>query len=140
MRSLFTIAAGAALLSACGDTDTQTDAPVEVRGELQDGLFELSAVNRDIAIKRAIRGAGGTCERVLYSGYVTQYENLDMWTARCDADVDWAVFVGSDDTAQIRYCADVVEQGLPACDITRLNSEGENQPEVSPVEPGSNEP
>ena len=138
-RFLPLLVLGGALV-ACGQTDTSADTPIDVRGELQDQLFELSPVNRDIAIKRAIRGAQGQCDRVDYSGYVTEYENMDMWTARCDGNVDWAVFIGSDDTAQIRYCKDVVASGLPACEISRLNSEGENMPEVSPVTPGSNEP
>ena len=128
------------LLASCGETETVEDSAVDVRGALQDELFERSPVDRDIALKRAIRGNGGVCDLVNYSGYVTEYENLDMWTANCDADVEWAVFIGNDDTAQIRYCSDLAEAGLPPCDITRLNSEGQNTPETTVITDGSNEP
>lgn len=131
---------GMCALAACGETSTTEDAPVDVRSEAQNALFDLSPVNRDIAMRRAITGAGYRCERVVRSGYVTDYENLMMWTATCDDDRQWAVFIGADDTAQVRDCTDVEEQGLPACTITRADSEGQNMPELGEVEPGSNEP
>ncbi|WP_265569358.1 hypothetical protein [Sphingomicrobium nitratireducens] len=112
-------------LCACGDTSTTNDTPIEVRSEAQDKLSELSAMNRDIAMRRAITGAGFRCQRVTRSGYVTDYENLMMWTASCDDGRDWAVFIGADDTAQIRECKDVVEAGLPACEITAHDSTAE---------------
>ncbi|WP_343345182.1 hypothetical protein WJT74_11870 [Sphingomicrobium sp. XHP0239] len=141
MKSVALIIPLAALaLASCGETEVAEDTGVDVRGTLQDELFDRSPVDRDIALKRAIRGNGGVCDLVNYSGFVTEYENVDMWTANCDADVEWAIFIGNDDTAQIRYCDDVGAAGLPECEITRLNSEGQNTPEVTPVTDGSNEP
>lgn len=119
------ILVAASLVIACADTAPQPDTNVKVRSEQQDKLFELSALNRNIAMKRAITGAGYPCKRVEYSGYVGVFENLDQWTAKCDDGRQWAVFTGADDTAQIRYCKDVEKAGLPACEITRLDTRDE---------------
>lgn len=121
------ILTAASLLAACGETSSEGDTQVTVRSEQQDALFELSAMNRNIAMKRAITGAGYPCKRVEYSGYVGEYENLDQWTARCDDRRQWAIFIGADDTAQIRYCNDVEKAGLPACDITKLDTREETE-------------
>lgn len=125
-RQALILCAGAALaLAACGKTDTAGDTAVEVRSENQDKLFTLSAMNRNIAMRRAITGVGMPCSRVVYSGYVGQWENLDQWTAECDDKRQWAVFIGADDTAQVRYCPDVEKAGLPACTITKLDTRDE---------------
>ena len=50
-----------------------------------------------------------------------------QWTARCDDRRQWAIFIGADDTAQIRYCNDVEKAGLPACDITKLDTRDETE-------------
>lgn len=139
-RKSLPVLACAALLQGCGEPAPTEDAPVTVRSEAQNRMFDLSPVNRDIALKRAIRASGLRCERVTRSGYVADYENLMMWTASCDDGRDWAIFIGADDSAQVRNCVDVAEQGLPPCEITRADSEGQNQPELGEVEPGSNEP
>lgn len=115
----------AAGLAACGQTETTNDSEVAVRSESQDRLFELSAMNRNIAMRRAITGAGFPCKRVDYSGFVGTYENLDQWTAMCSDGRQWALFIGPDDTVQPRYCPDVEKAGLPACEITRLDTREE---------------
>ncbi|MCJ7420997.1 hypothetical protein [Sphingomicrobium astaxanthinifaciens] len=139
-RQLAPLLGAAALLVGCGETSTVEDSEITVRSEAQTRMFELSPVNRDIALKRAIRASGLRCERVTRSGYVADYENLMMWTASCDDGRDWAIFIGADDSAQVRNCVDVAEQGLPACEISRADSEGQNTPQLGEVEPGSNEP
>lgn len=128
-KALILIAAAG--LAACGQTESATDADVEVRSENQDRLFELSAMNRNIAMRRAITGAGFPCRRVEYSGYVGPFENLDQWTAMCDDGRQWALFIGPDDTVQPRYCPDVEKAGLPACEITRLDTREEQVVEDS---------
>ncbi|WP_265587664.1 hypothetical protein [Sphingomicrobium arenosum] len=139
-KSWLPLVIAAGVLAGCGETAPTEDKDVTVRSEAQNRLFDLSPVNRDIALKRAIRASGLRCERVTRSGYVADYENLMMWTASCDDGRDWAVFIGADDSAQVRNCVDVEAQGLPACTITRADSEGQNAPELGEVEPGSNEP
>lgn len=127
VRQALIVSFAALALAACGETGTEGQTEVEVRSENQDKLFTLSAMNRNIAMRRAITGVGMTCNRVVYSGYVGQYENLDQWTAECDDRRQWAIFIGADDTAQVRYCPDVVEAGLPACEITRLDTRDEEE-------------
>lgn len=104
--------------SACDQSPpTQPRQPIVVRSEAQDQLHQLNDMNRAIALKRAIYASGSTCKRVERSGYVQEHRNLSMWTARCDNDRDWAIFVGPDGTAQVRLCRDLAELGLPPCVI-----------------------
>ncbi|HUG45329.1 MAG TPA: hypothetical protein VMK31_02300 [Sphingomicrobium sp.] len=108
------------LISGCGEQAEEDRRPtqsIQVRGAEQDRLHQLNDLNRDIAMKRAIRDSGFRCQRVTSSGYVARYENLDMWTAACADARQWAVFVGADGSAQVRDCEDVVEFGLPGCEI-----------------------
>lgn len=107
------------LLMACGDVSAPAEEDrTQVRGEMQDGLFELNDMNRDIALRRAITGLGVRCQTVTGSGYVGRYENLDQWAASCNDDREWAIFISASDDAQVRLCSDVVEAGLPACEVT----------------------
>jgi hypothetical protein len=106
--------------AACGQSQpTQPRQPIVVRSEAQDQLHKLDDMNRAIALKRAIYDSGSICKRVEQSGYVQEYRNLSMWTARCDNKRDWAIFIGPDGTAQVRLCRDLAEFGLPACFISK---------------------
>lgn len=124
MRSIIAAVAGALLVTACGsaeDADQQQDTAtrnIEVRSAEQEQLHELNALNRAIALKRAIHDSGYRCKRITETGFVGTYENLDMWMARCDDGRDWAVFIGPDGSAQVRDCEDVSGFGLPQCEIT----------------------
>ena len=51
------------------------------------------------------------------TGYVTRYRNMDMWTATCGDDRQWALFIGADDSVQVRLCDDNAKIGLPACKV-----------------------
>ena len=111
-----------ALLAACGDNPaTQPSQPIVVRSAGQDKLHQLDDLNRAIALKRAIYAAGSDCRRVTQSGYVGEYENTSYWTATCEDKFgrarDWALFVGPDESVQVRLCADVVKAGLQPCVI-----------------------
>jgi hypothetical protein len=106
------------LLMACGESQpTQKRQQIVVRSEAQNQLHQLDAMNRDIALKRAIHASGFRCKRVLKSGYVQEHGNLSMWTANCDDGTDWAIFAGPDGSAQVRRCADLARFDLPACVI-----------------------
>ena len=107
-------------VAACDQSQpTQPKQPIVVRSEAQDQLHQLNDLNRAIALKRAIYDSGSTCKRVESSGYVQEYRNLSMWTAKCDNGRDWAIFIGPDGTAQVRLCRDLAELGLPACVISK---------------------
>ena len=120
---------GSLLLAACG----QPAAPpaerekIRVRGAGQEQLLKLDDLNRAIALKRAIIASGSPCKRLTTSGLVGDYKNMDMWTARCEEGRakprDWAVFIGADDSVQVRLCEDTAAVGLPAC-TAKAGTEG----------------
>lgn len=121
-----TLIAAALAISGCEDGQPeQSTQQIRVRGEAQEELHKLNPLNRAIGLKRAIRDAGYRCQRVTRSGFVGEYENLDMWMANCDDQRDWAVFVGPDGSAQVRDCNDVERFGLPRCDIKSKEGAGE---------------
>ncbi|MCY7338527.1 MAG: hypothetical protein LH465_00980 [Sphingomonas bacterium] len=116
-------------LGACDKpaAPTAKPEPIRVRSAGQDQLFKLDDLNRAIALKRAISATGSQCKRLISSGFVGPYKNMDMWTARCEdsrsAERDWAIFVGANDSVQVRLCQDTVVAGLPAC-TARAGTEG----------------
>jgi hypothetical protein len=126
MRAFIAAGLAALVVSGCEgprDEDRQPVRSVQVRGAEQERLHQLGDLNRDIAMRRAIRDSGYRCQRVTQSGFVGPYENLDMWTATCADDRQWAVFVGADGSAQVRDCEDVEEFGLPRCEIRQEEDE-----------------
>ena len=114
-----TILALAVLTGACdgGDQPAPKQAEIAVRSEEQNALHQLNDQNRDIALKRAILASGLRCKRVVRSGYVTEYNKLSMWSADCDDNRSWGIFVGADGSAQVRPCADMARFKLPTCAI-----------------------
>ena len=131
MHSFLGAGAAALLVAGCGDGQPSEPAQVQnitVRSAEQEGLHDLSDLNRSIALKRAIRDSGYRCQRVDRSGFVGTYENLEMWTASCDDGREWAVFVGPDGSAQVRDCGDVAEFGLPRCEIKSQEAGGGELP------------
>ena len=112
----------AALLAACSKEAPPPPKPdnvIRVRSEGQKALFAANELNRAIGLKRAIMESGSTCQRVASTGFVGMYKNMDYWTARCtdkfDRSRDWAIFIGADDSVQVRLCDDTRAVGLPAC-------------------------
>lgn len=110
-------------LAAC-DQDSSAPPPkqpITVRSDGQNRLHRLNDLNRAIALKRALYDSGAECRLVTRSGYVGEYENTSYWTATCEDKFkrsrDWALFVGPDESVQVRLCDDVVKAGLPACII-----------------------
>jgi len=110
-------------LAAC---DQGSSAPpptqnITVRSDGQDRIHQLNDLNRAIALKRAILDSGNECRRVTKSGFVGEYKNMSYWTASCEDKFnrtrDWALFIGADESVQIRLCEDVAKVGLPACVI-----------------------
>ncbi len=126
MKRLALSLVAASLVAGCGKTDEPAPQPAKeiiVRSEAQKELFTLNQLNRAIALKRAIRDFGPGCVRITKSGYVGRYKDMDYWTATCqddrNRDRDWALFIGANDTVQVRLCEDVAKVGLPACAITK---------------------
>lgn len=117
MRLLLSVIS-ALLLTACGSEQPATkQREIAVRSEEQNKLHQLTDMNRDIALKRAILASGLRCRRVVRSGYVTEYNKLSMWSAECDDKRSWGIFVGPDGSAQVRPCSDNARFKLPECRI-----------------------
>ena len=129
----------AAMLASCGQGDApapplQND--IMVRSDAQKRLFDLNDLDRAIALKRAISDQGLRCARVVSTGYVTRYREMDMWSATCDDDRQWALFIGANDDVQVRSCADNEQLGLPACNIQPGTEGGTGLDEVNLVNAG----
>ena len=120
-----------ALLSACGKEAPPPPKPetITVRSESQKQLSAANNLDRAIALKRAIMDSGSSCKRVATTGFVGPYKNMDMWTASCidsfDRAREWAIFIGADDSVQVRLCKDTAAVGLPAC-VARAGTEGDS--------------
>ena len=109
----------AGLLASCGGEEAappvQND--VVVRSDAQQRLFDLNDLDRAIAMKRAIADQGLSCGQIVSTGFVTRYRDMDMWTAICNDDRQWALFIGANDSVQVRLCTDNEQIGLPACTV-----------------------
>src|SRR5215213_8542557 len=120
MFRLAMLAVPAMLLASCGPSDSpapplQND--IMVRSEAQQRLMKLNDLDRAIALKRAIAEQGLRCARIVSTGYVTRYKDVDLWTATCDDQRQWALFISANDSVQVRLCDDNQKIGLPACTI-----------------------
>ena len=120
MMRFAALSISACLLASCGGGDEaapplQND--VVVRSDAQQKLFDLNDLDRAIALKRAISDQGLRCSQIVSTGYVTRFRDMDMWTATCSDERQWALFIGANDSVQARLCADNEKIGLPACTI-----------------------
>lgn len=126
----------AALLAGCGSSE-QPAQPVQnevvVRSEAQQRLFDLSDLNRAIALKRAISDQGLRCAQIVSTGYVSRYKDMDVWTATCSDKRVWSLFVGANDSVQVRLCDDNEKIGLPACKVQPGTEGGTGLDEVNVV-------
>jgi hypothetical protein len=134
-RKLFAPCLCALALAACNQSQTQqaqTNQPtIKVRSAEQEQLHKLDALNLAIGLKRAIYDAGYTCKTITDAGFVGEYQNLDMWMARCSDGKqrrDWAIFAGPDGSAQVRDCRDIPGTGLPECAIKQRPKGAFNKP------------
>jgi len=127
MNRLLSIAIATTALAACGPAEKEEPGNKEeaiiVRSEGQKQLFDLSDLNRAIALKRAILDQGLTCKQVTSSGFVGRYKNMDVWTATCGDKRQWALFISANENVQVRLCDDNVKLGLPAC-VVQPGTEG----------------
>jgi hypothetical protein len=111
----------AALLGSCGGGGDEAAPPLQndimVRSDAQQRLFDLNDLDRAIALKRAMADQGLRCSQIVSTGYVTRYKDMDMWTATCSDERQWALFVAANDSVQVRLCDDNEKIGLPACTV-----------------------
>lgn len=109
----------AVVLVGCDSSDPAPPAEtnVTVRSDAQKRLFELGDLDRAIALKRAIAEQGLRCGQLVSSGYVGRFRDMDLWTATCNDKRQWALFIGANDSVQVRLCDDNEKIGLPACKV-----------------------
>lgn len=110
--------AAAALLGACDSgtapTNAAAQAPLTVGNPYHDSLTKLGELERGAALRKAIRSAGETCNRVESAAFQQDHGNLKMWTATCQRTA-YAVFVAPNGDVQVRKCTDVAVLKLPVC-------------------------
>ena len=118
-----TMLASAAFLAALG-SGCERDAPAQdpkaaelkLRNQPHEALKRLPENLRRIGLMRAIRDTGNRCpHRVESALYQQEYEEMAMWTARCDDNRQWAIFLARSGQVQVRNCAQMEQLRLPAC-------------------------
>jgi len=107
---------------APGETPAAAPKTITVANSFHDSLIKLDELNRGAALRRAIREARETCDRVETAAFQQDYTNLKMWVATCQRTA-YAVFLAPTGDVQVRRCADLASLKLPAC----------NLPEAAPV-------
>lgn len=117
MQHKWAVAFLALAVAACGGSaeEQQNEVPTEVQSEGQRALHQLNDVNRAIGLKRAIHASGYQCQRIDRSAFVQKYGTLEMWAAACNDGRGWGLFVGRDESVQVRSCRDLVSLKLPRC-------------------------
>ena len=80
-----------------------------------DRLRGLSPDQQKAAMRQAITNNGIRCGRVEQAAFQQPFRNLMMWTATCNPGGRFAVFVGADQSVQVRSCADLASLKLPQC-------------------------
>jgi hypothetical protein len=88
-----------------------------VSNPYSDRLAALKDVPRRAVLRRAILDSNLWCDRVLEAKRQGSYRNLSMWSARCGRGAEYGVFIGTDQSVQVRPCADLVKFKLPACQL-----------------------
>jgi len=110
--------ATAALLSGCDSgtapANVAAQAPLTVGNPYHDSLAKLGDLERGAALRKAIRSAGESCDRVESAAFQQDHGNLKMWTATCQRTA-YAVFLAPNGDVQVRKCADVAVLKLPLC-------------------------
>ena len=126
MRRYLIALAALGALSACGSESAAPQrnaaasaetAQVRIRNKHHEDLAALPDDLRRIGLMRAIRDSGLRCPRRVEPNPVYQgdYRGMALWTARCDDNRQWAIFIAPSGDVQVRNCADMGQLDLPAC-------------------------
>jgi hypothetical protein len=90
------------------------EARVKLRNVHQEKLLALPEDLRRIGLMRSIRNTQNRCPRRVESAlYQQEYGELAMWTARCDDNRQWAIFISASGHVQVRDCEQMERLGLP---------------------------
>ncbi|HYJ30314.1 MAG TPA: hypothetical protein VEW25_08245 [Allosphingosinicella sp.] len=109
-------------LTACDDgapwsAGNASEPKMKIRNRPHEDLLALPDDLRRVTLIRAIRASRQRCPRRVEPNPVYQgdYRGMALWTARCDNNVQYAVFVAANEDVQVRRCEDMGRLGLPAC-------------------------
>ena len=80
-------------------------------------LRRLDPVNKMAAIRRSVTTYGERCGRVTAVNDDGRYNNLGKWSVRCVPGGDYALFIGPDQSVQVRACDQEASLKLPACTL-----------------------
>ena len=102
---------------ASADAATPAAGGTRIANRAHEGMMRLNDSDRRIALVRAIRQTRNRCPKRVEPNPVYQgdYEGMALWTARCDNNEQYAVFIAPNDDVQVRNCRDMAELRLPAC-------------------------
>jgi hypothetical protein len=102
-RSLLPLALPAVLtLAGCGGGETANQAAaVAPRGDYVAKMQALNEKERNVALFRAIRDAGRSCQRVERSVATDPIAGKAAWVASCDDASAWLVTLADDGTATV---------------------------------------
>jgi hypothetical protein len=125
-RIVMAVAAAALVagLSACGESGAPRSgeaAPgatkIRIQNRPHERLMGLSDELRRVALVRAIRDTGNRCPHRVEPNPVHQgeYRGMALWTARCDNNQQYAIFIAANENVQVRRCQDMERLSLPAC-------------------------
>jgi hypothetical protein len=128
MRQIVLASAAAALIAGLSACDGGGSAPeaagksgeatkMKIRNQPHEDLLALSDELRRVTLIRAIRETGNRCPRRVEPNPVHQgeYRGMALWTARCDNNRQYAIFIAANEDVQVRRCEDMGRLGLPEC-------------------------
>ncbi|HEX8644961.1 MAG TPA: hypothetical protein VF702_13710 [Allosphingosinicella sp.] len=103
--------------AASADASAEASSETRIANRPHERLVALSDADRRVGLIRAIRATGNRCPRRVEPNPVYQgdYEGMALWTARCDNDEQYAVFIAPNEDVQVRNCRDMAQLRLPAC-------------------------
>lgn len=111
--------AGAASNEAAAESSADPASASETRiaNRPHQQLMALGDIERRIGLIRAIRATGNRCPRRVEPNPVYQgdYEGMALWTARCDNNEQYAIFIAPNEDVQVRNCRDMAQLRLPPC-------------------------
>lgn len=113
--SLISAALGACGEAPTGEATTTKTTKLVVANPFHDRLRTLSERDRSLTLRRAVQDAGESCRTIAGSAYTGAYKGLQMWTASCGPNRDFAVYIAPSGGVQVRPCADARTLGLPEC-------------------------
>lgn len=111
MKTLPLIAALAATITVSLPAMAQRSQP----NPFSERLARLSPMQQKAVLRRAVLDSGQICRRPDAVAHRGPYRNLEMWTVSCTPGGAYAVFIGTDQSVQVRQCGEMAKLRLPAC-------------------------